>query len=172
MKRQRRLPPLRISHPVNHHIIRRIHIAHRLRRDQNELSPHTPPRSLNHQAHTLRPVHAVHEHVKLIQTADRRAHGLPDTQQQADRRKRLLASGEGLGLTTCVRGAVDIGLDGDFELLLRVREHHSPAEVAFAEQVAEVDAGAERDVFTEEAPATMALGEGFLELLSRLLASE
>jgi hypothetical protein len=99
---KRRLASLRITHLVNTHIVAHLDIAHALRRDQNELPAHGPPRSLNHHAHAGSAVDRVHENIELVQTADGAAHGFPDRKQQADSGEGLLASGQSLRLAAGV----------------------------------------------------------------------
>lgn len=95
-KRQSRLSSLWIAHLVHLHIISHLNIIHSLRRNENELPAHGAPGRLNHHAHTRGAVDAVHENVELIEAADWRAHSLPDTEQETDRRERLLAARQGL----------------------------------------------------------------------------
>ena len=153
------------------HILAHLYIAHALRRDQNELPAHTPPRRLDHHTHTLRAVDRVHENVKLVQAADGAAHGLPDGEQQADSTERLLAARERLCLAARVGLLGHVGLDFDVELLALVVDDDAAAELALGEQVAEHEAGAEGDVLAEHLPAVLAVVEGFLELLQYLLAT-
>ena len=151
------------------YILAHLHIAHALRRDQNKLPAHTPPRRLNHHTHTLRAIDRVHEYVKLVQTTDGTAHGLPDSEQQADGTERLLAAGKRLGFAARVGLFGHVGLDFDVELLALVVDNDAAAELALGEQVAEHEAGAEGDVLAEHLPAVVAVVESFFDCLRLLL---
>jgi len=146
-------------------ILSHLHIAHALRRDQNKLPAHTASCGLNHHTHTLRAIHRIHENVKLVQTADGAAHGLPDRQQQTDGGERFLAAGEGLRFAAGVGLFGHVGLDFDVEFFAFVVDDHTAAELALAEEVAEHEAGAKGDVLAEHFPAVLAVVERFLELL-------
>ena len=92
-KRQNPLPPLGITHPMNPNIIPHLDIIHRLGGNQHELPAHTPPRSLDHQGHTGSPIDTIHEDVEFVKTADRRAHSLPDGEEEADGGEGFFAAG-------------------------------------------------------------------------------
>jgi hypothetical protein len=162
---QRSLSSLRIAHFMHPHIIPQRHVAHTLRRDENELPPYALPCSLNHHFHTGRAIHVVHEDIELIQAADRRSHSLPNRQQQADRRERLLATGERLGLAPCIGNLGEVGLDFDIQGLAAVIHDDAATELALAEKVAKGDLGTSGDVLAEESPAPVALDKGSLQLL-------
>lgn len=164
-KRQRRLPSLRIAHLVHTHIFAHLHIAHTLRRDENELPSHRSPRRLNHHAHALRAVDRVHENVKLVQTADGTAHGLPDGEQQAYGGEGLFASAQCLCLAARVGLLGHVRLDFDVEFLAFVVDDDAAAELALGEEVAEHEACSRRNVLAEHFPAVLALVERFLEVL-------
>lgn len=77
-------------------------VIHRLRRDEDELAANGALRSLNDHAHAALAVDAVHEDVaiyvsksvwsnkavylQLVEAADRRAHGVPESEKETDSR--------------------------------------------------------------------------------------
>lgn len=156
-ERQHALPPLRIAHLMYLHVVANIHVVHALRRNENELPPDRSPRSLDHQPHTLRPVDAVHEDVEFIQAPDRRAHRFPDAEKQTNSREGLLATRESLRFATdavILIGLLrEIRLDRDVELFVLVVHDNIAAEIALAEQVAEVDARTHSDQAPEMLPS-------------------
>lgn len=150
---------------MNAHILAQLHIAHTLRRDQNELPPHRPPSSLNHHSHARGAVDGVHENVELIETADRTAHGFPDGKQQADGGERLLTSRQSLSLSARVGLLGHVRFDFDIELLAVVVNDDAATELSLGKEVAEHDARAGGDVLAEHLPAVLALVERFFEVL-------
>jgi hypothetical protein len=119
-KIESRLIPLRITHANDLDIRRVVHIVHRLRRDEDELSSNRPSRSLNDHLHTAFAVDTVHEDIKLVQAADRGAHGIPQCKQETDRGIRLLTTRERLCLPAVATSFCDVRLDVDVEKLILV----------------------------------------------------
>lgn len=150
---------------MNTNIIAKLHVVHALRRDQNELPAHRPPSNLDQHAHAGGAVDRVHEDVELVEAADRAAHGLPDGEQQTDGGEGLFAAGKRLGPAAGVGLFGQVGLDFDIELLALVVHNDAAAELALAEEVAELEACAEGDVLAEHLPAVIALGESFFDRL-------
>lgn len=147
---------------VNLHVVTQSDIAHGLRRDQDELPAHSTPSRLNHHGHALCTVDAVHEDIKLIQAADRRTHGFPDTEQQADGRERLFTATERLGLTTGVGHPRLVWFDCNVQCLVLMIEEDTSAEVTLGEKVLEVDPCSHRDLPLELLPAVVALRQRLL----------
>ena len=140
---------------MNLDIISQFDIIHRLGRDENELAADGATRGLDHHGHAGGAVDAVHEDVELVETADGRAHGFPDAQEQTDGGERFLASAEGFRLAARVRDFGQVRLDADVEHAVRVVHDDAAPEVALAQQVGEVDSRTSGYVFAEETPAAM-----------------
>lgn len=154
---------------MNTNIIAELNIVHALRRDENELPTDRPACDLDQHAHAGGAVDRVHEDVELVEAADRAAHGLPDGQQQADGGEGLFAAGQGLGPAARVGLLGQVGLDFDVKLFSLVVHDDAAAELPLAEEVAELEAGAEGDVLAEHLPAVVAVVESFFDCLRLLL---
>ena len=161
------LTSLWITQSDNLDILSQLHIPHRLRTNQHILFSHTPPRRPNHHLHTNIPIHIIHKHVELVQTAYRTTHGIPHRQQHANCAEGLFATGKGFGATACIgaHGGV-VRLDEEFELFGCVVDLHAAAEGALSEEIYEVAASAGGDVLTEAFPAGLAFGEDEEQLLA------
>jgi hypothetical protein len=69
-KVERRLVALRVAHTNDLNIRRMLHIVHGLWRNEDELAPNRPSRSLYNHFHAAFTIHAVHEHVTVSISTD------------------------------------------------------------------------------------------------------
>lgn len=118
-ERYRRLPSLRILHLDDLDIIRRMHAPHRPGRDEDELLANGISRRFDHFPHADFAVDAVHENVELIQTSDRRSHGIPQREKKADCGEGFFAAGQGFGFAAFAAFGW-VGLDLEVEFLFLV----------------------------------------------------
>jgi len=115
---------------MNLDIRTRLNIRHALRRDEHKLPTDGLPRGAHQHPHANVAIDIVHEDVKLVQTANRRAHGLPEREEETDCGKGLFAAREGLGLPALVRVARFVRLDFEVESFVVVVDDEGAAETA------------------------------------------
>ncbi|KAG9526718.1 DNA repair protein Rad18, partial [Aureobasidium melanogenum] len=157
---QRRLSTLWIGHFVHTHILHTFGVlAHGLWRNEHELSANRPTSSLNHHLHTDFSVRTVHKDIKLIKTANRRTHGLPDGEQKANGREGLFSTRKSLGLTAFVAVLRDVRFDADVKRLVDMMDQNATTEVAFGQEIAEGDLCSCRNMLAEELPAILAINQ-------------
>ena len=147
----------------------RIDTTHRLRRNQDELLAHRTSSRLNHHSHTDLPIDRIHEDVKFIETANRRAHCIPQRKQQADGRKRLLTTRKRHRLASFILLQSVIWLDFQIQFLFLVVCQQLAPETAFAEEIHELDASTGCDVLLEHFPSVFAIDERVFQKLCEFL---
>lgn len=144
---------------MNLDIISKLHIIHRLRRDEDELLRDGCPSSLDHHAHADIAVDLVHEDIEFVQTSDRTAHGIPEREEQANRGEGFLATRECLGLPSTAAFAGGVWLNVDLQCPVRVADYEVASEVAIRQKIAEVASCSGDDLVSEHFPTLLAVLE-------------